>query len=214
VIQLAQTLGGNIAKAFPWNSYLDCLKETMADKWEMLIKQGYWTDSDFTVAEWNRAFQTPSKKFEIANIDLEGVPVAIEGDPADYPLILMPKDSMRLATGYIGSPPFLIKSLDETILKHDDVLVEVHPETADALGVTEGRYAILTTPVGEVKVKVLFFEGIMPGVVALPRGLGHTAYDEYLADKGVSFNRLIGPVEDPLSGLDAAWGIRANLTKA
>jgi hypothetical protein len=44
--------------------------------------------------------------------------------------------------------------------------------------------------------------------------LGHTAYNDYLADKGVNFNRLIGPVADPVSGLNAAWGIRARLSKA
>ena len=54
----------------------------------------------------------------------------------------------------------------------------------------------------------------MPGLVAMPRGLGHTAYDNYLAGKGINVNELIGTVEDPASGLDAAWGIRANLIKA
>jgi hypothetical protein len=53
----------------------------------------------------------------------------------------------------------------------------------------------------------------MPGIIALPRGLGHTAYDDYLAGKGVNFNTLIGMVEDPDSGMDAAWGIRAKLNK-
>ena len=48
----------------------------------------------------------------------------------------------------------------------------------------------------------------------MPRGLGHTAYDEYLTNKGVNVNELMGPMEDPVSGLDAAWGIRAKLIKA
>ena len=33
------------------------------------------------------------------------------------------------------------------------------------------------------------------------------------AGKGVNINELIGPAEDPLSGHDAAWGIRAKLAK-
>ena len=48
----------------------------------------------------------------------------------------------------------------------------------------------------------------------MARGLGHTAYDRFLAGKGVNINSLIGSVEDPASGLDAAWGIRAQLAKA
>jgi menaquinone reductase, molybdopterin-binding-like subunit len=49
-------------------------------------------------------------------------------------------------------------------------------------------------------------------VIAMPRGLGHSAYDDYLAAKGVNVNALIGPVEDPMSGFDVAWGVKAKLT--
>jgi hypothetical protein len=51
----------------------------------------------------------------------------------------------------------------------------------------------------------------MPDLVAIPRGLGHTAFGRFLAEKGANANQLIGPVEDPASGLDAAWGIGAKL---
>ncbi len=101
-----------------------------------------------------------------------------------------------------------------TVLKGKDVFVEVNPETAQKYGLREGQRAILSTPKGNANVKVHLFDGIMPGIVALPRGLGHTAYDNYLAGKGVNFNELIGPVEDPASGMDAAWGIRVKLSKA
>jgi hypothetical protein len=44
--------------------------------------------------------------------------------------------------------------------------------------------------------------------------LGHTAYDRFIAGKGVNANDLLAAAVDPVSGLDAAWGIRASLTKA
>ena len=106
---------------------------------------------------------------------------------------------MRLANDFIGNPPFLTKALEDTALKGDKVVVEINPKTAKSrfLYLNEGDQAILSTPKGEVKVRVHLSEGIMPGLVAMPRGLGHTAYDEYLAGKGVNFNEMIGPVEDP-----------------
>jgi len=76
------------------------------------------------------------------------------------------------------------------------------------------KYATLTTARGSAKVKIYFFDGIMPGVIAIPRGLGHTAYDKFLAGKGVNYNALRQPLEDAATGLDAAWGVRAKLTKA
>jgi anaerobic selenocysteine-containing dehydrogenase len=108
----------------------------------------------------------------------------------------------------------MIKTVADTVIKGESGFVEVHPETAGAIGLGEGDAAQLTTPRGAARVRVHLFEGIKPGVIAMVRGLGHTAFDGFLADKGVNVNELIGPVEDPSSGLDAAWGIRAKLDKA
>ena len=141
-------------------------------------------------------------------------PLSLEGNASTFPLLLMPFDSMRLSSGYISNPLFVIKTVEDTILKEKDVLVEVNPATAKSLGLSNCKPAKLSTPKGEVSVRVNFFEGIMPGVVAVPRGLGHTMDDKYMAGKGVNFNELIGPVEDRSSGLDTAWGVRAKLTKA
>ena len=46
------------------------------------------------------------------------------------------------------------------------------------------------------------------------RDVDRAFWDEHLAGNGVNFNALVGSVEDPDSGLDAAWGIRAKLKKA
>jgi len=140
-------------------------------------------------------------------------PVTIEGD-ASFALRLVRYETMRLSSGYIANPPFLTKTVEDTILKQNDCFIEINPKTAQSNQLSEGDVVVLQTPRGQARVRVHLEEGIMPGVVALPRGLGHTAYDGYIADKGINVNRLIGPVQDPVSGLDAAWGIRAKLSKA
>jgi anaerobic selenocysteine-containing dehydrogenase len=140
--------------------------------------------------------------------------VQAEGDVNSFPLLLIPYDSIRLSSGYIGDPPFMIKTVSDTVIKGKDGFIEINPQTASGAGLSEGSVAMLTTPRGEARVRVHLFEGIQPGVVAMARGLGHTAYDGYLAGKGINVNELIGPVEDPSSGHDAAWGIRAKLAKA
>jgi anaerobic selenocysteine-containing dehydrogenase len=140
--------------------------------------------------------------------------VAAEGDPNGFPLLLVPHDMMRLASGQVGSPPFMIKTVSDAILEGNDILVEVNPQTARAAGLAEDKYAALETPSGRARVKVHLSEGIRPGVVAMARGLGHSAFDKFLAGKGVNVNALMGPVIDPASGYDAAWGIRAKLTRA
>ena len=218
IIQLAKELGHNIGAAFPWEDYASCLEETLGDKWDVLLGRGYWVDNEFSGTDWTSAFETNSAKFEFSNGDITALadysPLKSEGDETLYPLSLVPYDTMRLTSGYVGSPPFLIKALEDTILKGNAVLVEINPETAKALGLSDGQYANLTTPKDSVKVRVHFSNGIMPGIIAIPRGLGHTAYDKFLAGKGVNYNRLSGPMEDPASGHNAAWGIQAKLSRA
>jgi anaerobic selenocysteine-containing dehydrogenase len=226
ILLMAKSLGGSIAESFPWDSYETCLKETIGEKWDGLVEEGFWTDPDCKAPGWENAFETPSKKFEFvptlsdggASADIDKLygfsPVVLEGDTASFPLVLIPYVSMRLANGFIGDPPFTIKTVEDTVLKNNDILVEVNPETAKSLNLSQGGYANLTTPMGTAKVKVHFFDGIMPGLVAMPRGLGHTAYDRYLADKGLNFNEFIGLLEDPVSGFNTAWGIRAKLALA
>jgi anaerobic selenocysteine-containing dehydrogenase len=218
IIQLAQKMGGTVAEAFGWESYDACLEASLADKFDALVEDGYWVDSEFSPTAQTQHFETDSSKFEFSNSDINELPVyhsvKIPGDESFYPLLLVPYDTMRLASGYVGSPPFLVKALEDTVLKGNDLLVEVNPATAKKLGLSDQKYATLTTARGSAKVKIYFFDGIMPGVIAIPRGLGHTAYDNFLAGKGVNYNTLSEPLEDAATGLDAAWGVRAKLTKA
>ncbi|MGD9302328.1 MAG: molybdopterin-dependent oxidoreductase [Desulfobacterales bacterium] len=218
VIHLAQKLGGTVAEAFAWDSYEACLEESLADKWGTLLDEGFWVDSEFSFGAQTQEFETDSSKFEFSNSEINALPiyhsVRPSGDESFYPLLLVPYDTMRLASGYIGSPPFLVKSLEDTVLTGNDVLVEVNPATAKKLGLADRKYATLATPRGKAKVKIYYFDGIMPGVISIPRGLGHTAYDKFLAGKGVNYNALSEPLEDAATGLDAAWGVRAKLSKA
>ena len=53
----------------------------------------------------------------------------------------------------------------------------------------------------------------MPGVIFIPVGLGHTAYDKYLKGKGVNPHEIIDQVEDPLSGQPVWWNTRVRVIK-
>jgi anaerobic selenocysteine-containing dehydrogenase len=203
LITMAQAMGGSVARAFPWKNYETCLQETLAEQWDGLMKTGVWVKTD--IRPVGSSARLNGK---------DAPPVQAEGDTNAFPLLLIPYDTLRITSGYLGDAPFMIKTVADTVIKHQDGFVEIHPETAGAIGLGEGSSATLTTPHGKADVRVHLFEGIQPGVIAMASGLGHSAYDGYLADKGVNTNELIGPVEDPSSGLDAAWGIRAKLAKA
>ena len=208
LIRLAKEIGGSVADAFPWKNFKACLEQAMGDRMAVLEKNGFWMDTDFSIPGWEDGFHTPSGKFDFAGnmFSSDFTPVRIEGD-TDFPLTLIPYETMRLSDGYIASPPFLNKILEDTILRENACLVEMNPQTARTFKCSEGDSVILQTPRGEAKVEIHLEEGVMPGIIAFPRGMGH-------ADKGININQLIGQVQDPVSGLDAAWGIRARISRA
>ncbi|MEW5908387.1 MAG: menaquinone reductase molybdopterin-binding-like subunit QrcB [Thermodesulfobacteriota bacterium] len=218
IIRLAKKLGDPIGKAFPWEDTEACMEELFGDKWEELEEKGYWFNGNFEPPPLNKSFETASRKFEFMGEGFgafyKEVIVKAPGEEAAYPLVLIPYDTPRIAGGRIANAPFLTKTVPDTVIKGKDGFVEVNPKTALSYGLSEGRYALLSTPKGSARVRVHLFEGIMPGVVAMPTGLGHAGYDTYLSGKGVNVNELMGPVEDSASGLNAAWGIRAKLSKA
>jgi len=213
VIEIARAMGGGIAAAFPWRNYEACLKETLGGRFTKLVKDVYLV-GDAPV----RHFETASGKFEFINTEYKTgpafTPIEPEGETASFPLVLTAYDSMRLAAGAVANSPFMVMSVDDTVLKRGDVLVEVNFQTAKKYGLAESSAAVLATPYGQARVKVHLSSRVPPDLVAMPRGLGRTAHDQFIGGKGVNFNDLIGPVQDPVSGLDAAWGIRASLTKA
>lgn len=203
IILLAQAME-SVSGAFPWEDGFEaCLEELYGDRWETLGEAGYWADEEFKPGD--------AAKFTLPTEGALFDPVVLEGDAGAFPLVLVPSDSIRMAAGSIGEPAFAMKTVSDMVLKENDTLVEINPATAKKLGLSEGKKVTLTTPRGKVAVRAHLYEGIMPGVVAMPTGFGHTAYDDYLSGKGASYNALVGPVEDPDSGLDVAMGIRAKL---
>ena len=214
ILDMAKGLGGSVAGALPWSSYEACLKETLGYKLNKMMKNGYWMDDEYKAPDWHQAFRTPSGKF---TFDLSAFKKAVytepEGDTSTYTLVLIPYDSMRLANDGVANTPFMTKTVSDTVLKGNDIFVEIHPETAKGFQLVEGSAAMLTTPRGKARVKAHLSQRVGPGIVAIPKGLGHLGNDTYLAGKGINVNDLIGPVNDAVSGFDAAWGIRATLAK-
>ncbi|MCF8068284.1 MAG: molybdopterin-dependent oxidoreductase [Desulfobacterales bacterium] len=225
IIALANSLEGTVAKSFPWLNYQQCLKETLDSMGPEIQKNGFWVDKKAAAETGDKNFGTASGKFEFTAItdnttpaESGGIPklssIELAGDKASYPLLLIPSDSLRLANDTIGNPPFMVKIVEDMILKGKSSFVEINPDTARKYDLKECSEAVITTPVGKATVMVHISESIMKDVVAMATGLGHTAHDKYLAGKGINVKSLIATVQDPLTGYDVAWGARAKLTKA
>ena len=195
-----------------------------AQLWKML-KAGYcWYDSPAAIA----GFQTVSGKLELAcqSIGGKGAPASddklylphfkllnLSGDESEFPLLLATYKPSFTACGYLPNPPFMNKLIPNSVLKGADVFIELHPDTAAKLGFSQGELVSLQTTHGEATVRVNVSAAARPGVVYLPVGLGHNAYDDYVQNKGVNANSLMEVQLDPASGMGTVWACRAQLRR-
>ncbi|MEW5722817.1 MAG: molybdopterin-dependent oxidoreductase [Thermodesulfobacteriota bacterium] len=140
-------------------------------------------------------------------------PVVPSDPEKTLPLLLVPVEQFKLVNRFIGNAPYLTKSLEDITLKENDLVVEVNPETARELHLSNGDRAVLKTRKGQFTVRVYLYQGARPGVVYAPLGLGHHGFDLYLRGKGANPMEIVEPITDPLSGEALWWGTRANLIK-
>ncbi|MBA2881964.1 anaerobic selenocysteine-containing dehydrogenase [Desulfosalsimonas propionicica] len=226
VIQIAKNLGGFIENAFPWKNYEDFLRKSLSDQWKTLEKKGFWSDSRSRDTSLDKIFRTSSQRFEFfpmskfaamngnGNKKAGVEKIELPGNIDKLPLVLVPYTSMRISDGAVANTPFMTKTLDANVVLENDVFVEINPKTASEYGLSQGDKATVKTQAGRAEVRVNLFEGIMPGLVAMPAGLGRTGFSDYIAGKGANVYSLIAPAADPASGLNAAWGARAAIAKA
>jgi anaerobic selenocysteine-containing dehydrogenase len=97
--------------------------------------------------------------------------------------------------------------------------LQVHPDDADAFGVSDGGTARVRSRAGEVTVTVEVTDDLRPGVVSLPHGFGHDLEGVELSvareQAGVNSNVLTDRDDvDPLSGTAVLNGIPVEVTSA
>jgi len=132
----------------------------------------------------------------------------------DYPLLLVPYEMINLSSGWVPTPPYLYKTLFDHQLRKKESFADINPETAALYDLRQGDRVILESPVGRLRVRVNLFTGAMPGVVYLPLGLGHRAYDDFQKDKGVNPMEIVSCGTDPLSGAVTWWDTRVKILRA
>jgi anaerobic selenocysteine-containing dehydrogenase len=119
--------------------------------------------------------------------------------------VLVGRRDLRSNNSWMHNVDVLVKGKERCTL-------HLHPDDAARLGVATGEHARVSSRTGEVEVVVEVTDAIMPGVVSIPHGWGHSAEGSALAvatsRPGVNSNVLAdGELFDPLSGNAVLNGI-------
>lgn len=211
------------------------------EMWEEITSTGFWYRPVNSTTNGQRVFKTPTNKFEFFSTQIElavnaygsqgkagkKMGVKAKGNAifmphheedkshgSHYALTLVPYEMVNLSSSGVPSPPFLYKTLfDDQLLKKDS-FVSINPKTASEYHIHDGDAVIIESEAGALQVLADLTEGAMPGMVYMPMGFGHTAYDEFIQEKGVNPNEIIHAGNDPLSGQSVWWATPVNIKKA
>lgn len=179
------------------------------------VKQGAASEEVF----WQQALQQgmiPVKRKEGPALTAKAVAVNIPdySPNAGYPYHLIPSPRLGMWDGRHANIPWLQEAPDQISKVVWDSWAELHPKTAEKLGVQEGDYVRVTSDQGTIETRVFIFKGIHPDAIAVPLGQGHTEYGRYAKGRGVNPLKILSPGRDGKTGELAMYGTRVKVAKA
>ena len=137
------------------------------------------------------SLQAPDRALSFDRPELEG-----EG------LALLVYPSTRLGDGRGANKPWLQELPDPVTKLAWHSWVEIHPETAEELGLRRGDIVQVSSPHGQVEVPVYPYPGIRKDTAAISMGGGHEDYGRYADGKGVNPMTLLpAELEEPSGAL-------------
>ena len=138
-------------------------------------------------------------------------PAAAGAQAGAYHLITYP--SPTLGDGRGANKPWLQELPDPVTKIVWQTVVEMHAETALAIGVVDGDMVTVKTAAGDLTAPAFVYIGIRPDTIAVQVGRGQTAAGRY-AVAGENAWTLLAGGEDARSGAAALSNTKATVTKA
>jgi anaerobic selenocysteine-containing dehydrogenase len=202
-------LGRRLAKPIelPWQTYDEMLQMWFAqlpaaagddDPWASAqVRGGWWGDLPPGAATAAPTPARPARTFTFA------VP-RFDGDAAEYPFQLLPCPTAAFFDGSLAHLPWLQELPDPLTSAMWSSWIEINPEAAQKMGVSDRDIVEVTSPHGSVRVAAILSPGIAPGLVAMPVGQGHQTFTRYASGRGENPIGLLAPVVEPETGA-LAW---------
>jgi anaerobic selenocysteine-containing dehydrogenase len=214
LLNLAARLGGGAAEALPWPDVATFLQETVSELYgsslgvyDARTLSGFWALWRQYGGWWSeKTIQREPELAEVAHKPLPVLEASFEGDPDEYPYHLYPYPSVSIADGRGANQPWLQETPDPMTTVQWGMWVELNPQTASELGVTDDDIVQVESAYGMLEAPVVLYPGIRPDVVAIPVGQGHQDYGRFAqAVTGSNPVTLLAPITDPETG-SLAWG--------
>lgn len=94
-----------------------------------------------------------------------------------------------------------------------DSWAEMHPKTAERMGLAEGDVIAIKSAQGQIELPVHRYQHIRPEVVAVPIGQGHTHFGRYAEGRGANPINLLASSAEKFSGGLAWFSTKVQITR-
>lgn len=175
--------------------------------WRRAQETGGWWDPFYDYGDWRRVFRTPTGRYEFPCATLDKIPATattasdslVGSGPGRLDLLLF--EPLPLAGGSGAEYPFLQTMLDPGHEERWETWAEINPETAVGIGVKDRSWIRLSTSSGSIVARARVTQRVVPGIVAVPLGLGRRGGGRWAFGVGANPLRLLLEERDPLSAL-------------
>jgi anaerobic selenocysteine-containing dehydrogenase len=210
---LSALLGGEVAEALPWSDEVNFLEESSADligssvgSFDAATPSGFWSRWRQYGGWWSdKPFRQEPVPVGLPDEPLEVPASSFQGEEDTFPFFLLPYESITLSDGRGANLPWLQETPDPMTTARWNSWVEISPETAAKLGVTDDDLVRISSPSGEIDLPVVVFPAIRPDVVGIPIGQGHQEYGRFAGERGANVIQLLAPALDR-KGPALYWG--------
>ncbi|MDQ7075795.1 MAG: molybdopterin-dependent oxidoreductase [Gammaproteobacteria bacterium] len=130
-----------------------------------------------------------------------------------YPLMLVPSPRLGLFDGRHANLPWLQESPDQITKVVWDSWAELHPSTAEDMGIGHGDVIKVASESGSFEVKAYLTKSVHKNVVAVPLGQGHASYGRYAEGVGVNPLTILNLKQEKVTGELAMYATAVKLEK-
>ena len=216
LLAAVQSIGGDLATAVPFKDEVEFMQDAVQ---KLVALPGYFNAADMQ-SFWAQWQQYGGWWNASAGLGSPSAPALLD-QPLQVPapdfngkgeFYLFPFLSPLLGDGSGANKPWLQETPDPTTTVMWNSWVEIHPDTADKLGLANDDVVRVTSPFGAVEVSVYRYPAIRPDTLAIPFGQGHSAYGRYAQERGANLAALLGSQTDRNGSL-AVYGLKVTLEK-
>jgi len=210
LLEVAQQLGGNVAKALPWKKYQEMLQASFGtlrghpgslsaksadDFWSEVQEKGGW---------WGAGSTSTTRVAKKSSGAAKVTEPQFDGAAQEYPFNFLPYESQQFGDGRHANLPWMQEMPDTISTAMWSTWVEINPKTAEKMGIRQGDLLEVASQHGKLQAPALLAPGIAPDVVAMPVGQGHENYGRYASHRGENPIKILAPQAQAETGA-LAW---------